>query len=173
MLLLAEQKFGLINSINGAVGGNFRSGYSGEGREEIQYVEHLLRLPIVFYFARPAHHADGAEGPFQCGEVVAAPESGRAMVTFDLLGSIVAGPNDDGVVADAELVNLIYDSACVSIDLREYIRVVAFACDSLEVRVRERWQVRLGEGDESEKRFVRLGLSLDEFYCPVGYDTID
>ena len=112
---------------------------------------------------------------------MAAPEASGAMPAFCFFRTIVTCPNDDGVIADAQLINGIEDLARSVIDLGQHISVVSVARLGVEIGMRQRWQMRLSKGHVGEEGCVRLHITLHKVggacnqlsvNCPAGRHVV-
>jgi hypothetical protein len=73
----------------------------------------------------PAHDARGAQVAFSSGEVRALPVAGAAPPQEHLLGAVVAGEDDKGVVRDPQLVEQVEQRPEVGVELQETVGLFA------------------------------------------------
>ena len=74
------------------------------------------------------------------------------MPGVEVLRTVVAEPDDQGIVPNAQFIHRVKYLPGPEVDLCQNVSVVPVACLPIEIRVRQCWQVRLRERDESEKR---------------------
>ena len=76
------------------------------------------------------HDARRAQRAFHAGEIGAFPETGGASIWQILFIAVVAGKNNDGVLAQAQFVQLVEEQAEITVELEQTISPIAMAASS-------------------------------------------
>ncbi len=86
--------------------------------------------------------------------VGAAPGAGRAAVGLAELGAVVAAEDEQGVLAQAEPVDLVRDLAHAMVHLHHGVGKVALAGAAREIRMRQRGKVQVHQGQVQKEAAV-------------------
>ena len=134
----------------------------GEGRDQVIVREHLVVDGAGLDRAGPANDHRHAVAAFPVGCLLAAerrlPPSGQV---HDL-GAIVGGEDDDGVVGDAEVVELLEQLTDIAVELHHAIRIEPVAGLALRRRLQMRPHVHARGIEVAEPRRVGLLVAIDE-----------
>jgi hypothetical protein len=109
LVLFPEQEVRLIDAVDRAICRHLVAGANDvrEGAIEIQHADNFITLAARLYAARPANDARGADsafpgaGKFQTERPAVALRSINDARSFQFLGAVVAGPNDNRIVLNA------------------------------------------------------------------------
>ena len=132
-------------------------------------VQYRARLDLP----RPAHEAGYAPAAFPVGILLAAERGGGAVGPGVVLRSVVGGVHDDGVVGDAQLIELVEHHADLLVVDHHPIAVRVLAaladifCGDVRAEVHGRRVV------PEEERLVRLRLLFHPRHRPVGDLLVD
>ena len=118
--------------------------------------------------AGPAHQKRRAQGTFQRGKIMAAPVARGTEPIRRLLGPIFAHPDDERILAQAQLVDGIEYLAGAIVEFRQHICPYPVAGAALEIRMCQCGEMHLGERQVNEERLVLLRLQPHEGYRPPG-----
>ena len=113
-----------------------------------------------FDHAGPADERRHAEGAFPVGRLLALERRGAAIGPGEDFGAVVGGVDDDGVVGDAEVVELLEKLADVPVVLDHAVGIEAEARLAFALFLQMREDVHAGRVVVTEERLVGLGLLL-------------
>ena len=133
-----------------------------ERRHEILVRGDVVDLGARLDDAGPAHHARHAVAAFPVRVLLALERRGAAVRPREDLGAVVGRPDDDGVVGDAEVIELLQELADHAVELGHAVRVDAQAGLALRFRLEERVDVHAGRVEPAEERLAGLVLPVDE-----------
>ena len=105
--------------------------------------------------ARPAHHARHAVAALPVGVLLALERRRAAIGPGEDLGAVVGGPDDDGVVGDAEVVELLQQLADHAVEFDHAIGVDAQAGLAFRLRLEMRVDVHARRVEPAEERLRR------------------
>ena len=112
--------------------------------------------------AGPADQERHAQRTLPDREIVTPPGTSRAVPRIEVFRAVVARPDDDGVVANPEIVDGVQDLSGPVVHLGRHIRIMPVSGFSVEIRMRQGRQMGLCEGDEREERLLGIDTPLHE-----------
>ena len=110
------------------------------------------RLPL----ARPAQEGRHAVGALPVAVLLGAERRDRGVRPGVVVRAVVGRVHDDGVVGDAELVELVEDHADVAVVLDHAVVVLALAADAAVLRLHVGAEVHAGRVPPEEERLVAV-----------------
>ncbi len=138
------------------------AGGRGQRRQHVGVREHLVGHGSRLDHAGPADRARHAPAALAVGVLLAAERRRAAIGPAHDLGAVVGRVHDDGVVGDAQLVELVEQLADVPVVLHHAIGIDAQPGLALRLLLQVREDVHAGRVPPDEERLaVRVGL-LDE-----------
>ena len=128
-----------------------------------------------FDMTRPAHHGRYAVGAFPVGVLFAAERRHAGIGPGVHMRTIVGAVHDDGVVGDAQLVDLVEHGAdvFVMVDHRIVIRALPASGLAQALGFGMGAEMHVSKVDPNEHRFSGLGLFFDKFGGTSGGIIID
>ena len=115
----------LVDAVDQAVGRRLAAGEAQQRREHVGDMDHFVALGARLDVVRPADQARRADAAFGRTEVRAVEEAAGAAAGEMILGAVVAAHHHDGVVGDAELVELVEQHAEVVVEHQQAVAPVA------------------------------------------------
>ena len=123
--------------------------------------------------AGPADERRHAEAAFQVGGLLAPERRGAAIGPGEDFGPVVGGVDDDGVVGDAEIVELLEKLADVAVVLDHAVGIDAQARLAFALFLEMREDVHAGGVVIAEERLVGLGLLVHPRNGGIGELIVD
>ena len=112
--------------------------------------------------AGPAHHRRHAIAAFPVGVLLAAERRGAAVGPGERLGAVVGGVDHDGVVGDAEVVELLQELADLAVVLDHAVGIDAEPGLALRLGLEAGPDVHAGRIEPDEERLLVLVRAVDE-----------
>ena len=109
--------------------------------------------------AGPADEGRHAEAAFPVGRLLALERRGAAVGPGEDFGAVVGGVDDDGVVGDAEVVELLEQLADMAVVLDHAVGIEAQARLALALLLQMREDVHAGGVEVAEERLVWLAAA--------------
>ena len=146
-----------------------------QGRRPIEVGNDVVGDRARLDVAWPAHHGRYAVGAFPVGVLLASERRHAGVGPGVHVRTVVGTVHDDGVVGDAQLVDLVEHGAdiLVVVDHRVMVRALPASGLAQALGFGVGAEVHVGEVDPDEHRFPGLGLFFDEFGGTGGGIIID
>ena len=182
LVRLAEEEVAHFDAVDDAVIRHLTAGNFRQGREKIHLVDDLVTGSPGGDLAGPSDCEGNSQAALEAGKEGAAPGAGGSLEAgldrqgvgaLGRLGSIVGGEDDDGVVAYAQVIDLVQNHPRIRVDLHQEISPGTIAGLTREIRVRHRGVVRRRIRNVEEEWLLRFHLPLHEVDRLLRNDFID
>src|SRR5262249_7288665 len=134
----------------------------GKGGDEILVRAHVVDDLPGLDDTGPADAARHAEGALPVRGLLALERRGAAIGPREGLGAVVGGVNDDGIIRDAEVVELLEEASNHLVMLDHAIGIKAQARLAITLLAEVREDVHARRVEVAEERLAGLGLPIHE-----------